>query len=1050
MMKVLSLTARERLTLVRTRAVRRACFRYAVLFALVTPPAFCLADSPPLPADHAEKMARGRELFTRQVRPLLLDSCFKCHGGEKTRSGLDLTTRDSLLKGGDNGQVVGARGETSKLYRLAAHLDNPHMPPKTPRLADDKIKALADWIDLGAPYDKPLAEKGAAKKPMVVTDEDRRFWSFRPLVQQPLPAVKQQAKVRTPIDRFILGKLEEKGISFNEPIDRRRLIRRATFDLTGLPPTPEEVDAFVKDGDPGAYDKLLDRLLASTAYGERWARHWLDLARFAESHGFEHDYDRPSAYHYRDFVIKALNQDMPYDRFVSLQLAGDELEPDNPLALMATGFLAAGVHSTQITANQVEKERYDELDDILRTTGTAMLGLTIGCARCHDHKYDPIPTRDYYRMLTTFTTTVRSEKQIELDANAPAIAKAEFDRELRKRSDALATYERDELPRKFAHWLSEAHSADAPRWQVLDINEYKSAGGASLSRQADGSILASGANPDHDKYTFVARTQAQGITAIRVEALAHPSFVKNGPGRAPNGNFALSDFRVTAAPIQGGKSVTVNLVNARATFEQKGLAVASAIDRDKLSAWAVDPQFGKDHAAAFETETDIGFPGGTILTFTLEFNNNTHHSIGRPRLSFSTATRPASLDGNAMPAELTAILSAVSSGTKPNTDQTAKLMSWFRVNDPEWRKVSDRVEELRKAGPRKTSTAVLISSEGVPAVRLHTQGADFLENTHFLKRGDPNQKDGVAQQGFLHVLMRKPEEQSRWMEKPPSGWHTSYRRRAFAAWMTDTQDGAGALLARVIVNRLWQHHFGRGLVATPSDFGYQGERPTHPELLDWLAGELIAKGWHLKAIHKLIMQSAVYTQGIEHDPGRVQIDPENRLLWRHVPQRLEAEEIRDAMLEVSRMLDNRMFGPGSLDRNMKRRSIYFTVKRSQLIPSMVLFDGPDGLQGVEQRSTTTVAPQALLLMNNAAVRDCAAGFGRRILLKDKPIREVVRDGYRTALGREPTAIELSESEKFVEEQTAAYRADSKVAPTELAVTDFCQVLLGLNEFLYVD
>jgi hypothetical protein len=601
---------------------------------------------------------------------------------------------------------------------------------------------------------------------MTVTDEDRRFWSFRPLARPTPPAVKGAAWCRTPLDRFILHKLEEKGLTPAPEAERRQLIRRAYFDLVGLPPPPEEVEAFVRDPSPRAYEALIDRLLASPHFGERWARHWLDLARFAESHGFEHDYDRPTAYPYRDFVIQALNRNLPYDTFVQWQVAGDELAPDDPLALTATGFLAAGVHSTQITISQVEKERYDELDDIVRTTGTAFLGLTVGCARCHDHKYDPIPTRDYYRLLSTFTTTVRTEVDVPVD----------------------------------------------------------------------------------------------------------------------------------------GKKVKA-----------------------------------------------------------------------------------------------------------------------------------------------------LICSEGLKPVRLHSQGADFLQQTHFLKRGDPNQKDGVAAQGFLQVLTRAAEGEKHWQVTPPPGWRTSYRRRALARWLTDVDQGAGHLLARVIVNRLWQHHMGRGLVATPSDFGLQGERPTHPELLDWLARQLLANGWRLKPIHKLIMTSAAYRQGTAFDAHKSRLDSDNRLYWRRAPRRLEAEVIRDALLAVSGTLDERQFGPGTLDPNHKRRSIYFFVKRSQLAAPMVLFDGPDALQGIEQRTTTTIAPQALLLMNSTMVRGCAEGFAHRLgPAAEKGLPVAVRAGYATALGRAPTAKELAASVAFVGEQVASYQGDGKKDGRHLALTDFCQVLMDLNEFVYVE
>jgi mono/diheme cytochrome c family protein len=1029
-----------------------AVLALAALPALAAP----AAAQEKVPPDHAERMARGRETFARQVRPFLVENCLKCHGGEKVRGGLDLATRESLLKGGDNGPaIVPYSAKDSRLYRLASHLDEPHMPyPKgTEKLPAEPLARLAAWIDDGAPYDQPLVNRAAPKKPMVVTDEDRTFWAFQPLKRPTLPLVRNSAGVRNPVDSFLLAKLEEKGLTPNGPADRRTLIRRVTFDLTGLPPTPEEVDAFVKDDAPDAYEKVVNRLLASPHYGERWARHWLDLARFAESHGFEHDYDRPTAYHYRDFVIKAFNQDLPYNKFVRWQIAGDEYEPNNPLALSATGFLGAGVHSTQITVNQVEKERYDELDDIVRTTGTAFLGLTVGCARCHDHKYDPIPTRDYYRMVATFTTTVRTEVDLNFDADAYAAAKARFDAEHAKVVEPLSRYEKEELPAKFERWLADGRKTAAPRWVTLDPVSAKSQGGATLTNQPDNSVLATGKNPPHDQFTIVAHTRLKNITAVRLEALAHDSLVKGGPGRASNGNFALSNFTVRAAPLDGkGTPVVLKLKDPKATFEQHGLPVAAAIDADGTSAWAIDPQFGKDHAATFELETPAGFEGGTVLTFDLEFRNNTGHGIARPRLAISTAAPPAALDGDVMPQQVLDVLTALDAKPeeKPTEEQRKVLLSWFRTQDAGWRELNRQVEEHAKTAPKPNTVKALICSEGLPAVRLHTQGGDFLPETHFLKRGDPNQKDGVATQGFLQVLTRHPDGEKHWQTAPPPGWRTSYRRRALAEWLTDVEHGSGHLLARVIVNRLWQHHFGTGLVGTPSDFGNQGERPSHPELLDYLACELIDSGWSLKHVHRLIVTSAAYRRGTAHDAKRAALDPDNRLLWRMVPRRLEAEAVRDSLLAVSGTLDTRMFGPGTLDPTMKRRSIYFFVKRSQLVPMMTLFDAPDALQGIEQRTTTTIAPQALLLMNNALVRRCADDLALRVGRGEKTPAEAVQAAYVLALGRPPAEEELNDAVAFLKEQEESYRKAGKGEPRHRALTDFCQVLLGLNEFVYID
>jgi Protein of unknown function (DUF1549)/Protein of unknown function (DUF1553)/Planctomycete cytochrome C len=998
-------------------------------------------------------MAAGMEVFRSQIRPLLTDRCVKCHGGEKTRGGLDLTARESALKGGDNGVVLTpGKGRESRLYQLAAHLADPKMPPSGDPLNAAQLANLQRWIDLGAPYDKPLLDRSpGGKKVMIVTAEDRNFWSFRPLSRPALPATKT-AWGNNALDRFVLAKLEANHLMPTAEADRRSLIRRVTFDVLGLPPTPEEVEAFVKNPDPLAYEKLVDRLLASPHFGERWARHWLDLVRFAESHGFEHDYDRPTAYHYRDFVIKALNQDVPYDTFVRWQLAGDEIAPENPLAMTATGFLAAGVHSTQITINQVEKERYDELDDIVRTTGTAFLGLTVGCARCHDHKFDPIPTRDYYRMLSTFTTTVRSETDVEPDLDSARVARAAYEKEHSRLQVEALKYEKEQLPGKLTAWLKEHRTGKSSTpWVLLDGVSAGSEAGATLTRLDDGSFLAGGENPQFDTYTFASHTKLKSITALRVEALTDPSMKKNGPGRAMNGNFALSDVRVDWLDPDKPPTHSVKLTAARATFEQKGLPVAAAIDGNPASSWAVDPEIGKSHAAVFEFAAPIsGTDEGVTIMVRLAFKGNHGHNIGRPRLSITNAPL-TELRGDLRSTPLPAIVATIlARAGNPTADEQTALLAWFRGVDPGMSALTKKLKDHVTAGQSVGKVKALICSEGVTPIRLHSQGADFLKETHFLERGDPNQKKAVATPSYLQVLMTSGDEK-RWHENPPTGAHTSYQRRSLANWITDVNGGAGHLLARVIVNRLWQHHMGRGIVATPSDFGFQGERPTHPELLDYLASELIQGGWKLKPIHKQILLSATYRQGALADKVKVAVDPDNRWLWRHTPRRMEAEVIRDSLLSVSGLLDPKMYGPGTLDRKMKRRSIYFFVKRSQLIPMMMLFDAPDGLQGIESRATTTIAPQALLLMNSELVRESARALAGRLEgAAKKSTAETVKAGYALALGRSPTEKELTETAAFLDAQAKAYRDEGRTDAELSARIDFCQVLLGLNEFIYVD
>ncbi|UUO07394.1 PSD1 and planctomycete cytochrome C domain-containing protein [Blastopirellula sp. J2-11] len=717
-------------------------------------------QAPPISPEHAAEMKAGLDLFKSSVGQTLTTSCLKCHGGESVKADFDLSTREKLLA---SGYVEQGDADSSYLLALLRHDEEPHMPLRAEKLSDETIAAIGQWIDLGAPYDKPLVD--AANPTAVDQDKASDFWSLQPLATI-APAAVTSDWVKSPIDRFVLEKLNEHGITPNPTADRRTLIRRAYFDLLGLPPTPEEVAAFVADQDPDAYGKLIDRLLASPHYGERWARHWMDVARFAESFGYEQDTDRPHAYHYRDFLIQALNDDLPYDKFVAWQLAGDEIAPQNPLAQMATGFLGAGAFPTQLTEAEFEQARYDELDDVVATTGTAFLGLTIGCARCHDHKFDPITSADYYRMASTFTTTTRSLAEIDVPTDAEA------------------------------------------------------------------------------------------------------------------------------------KPVTVQV----------------------------------------------------------------------------------------------------------NTEGGKKIPH-------------------------------LADSRGFP---------HFYTTTHFLTRGDVSQKGEVAPFGFPAVL-RNGHPRDYWeAEEIPSESALSYRRTALANWMTDTEAGAGGLLARVIVNRLWHHHFGRGIVATPSDFGVQGDQPSHPALLEWLAVDLIHNGWQLKRMHKQIMTSQTYMQSAAANGEQLAADPQNVLLWRHAPRRLEAEGVRDAMLSVSGQLDPTMFGPGTLDEGMKRRSVYFFIKRSRLIPTMMLFDWPEHLVSIGSRSETTTAPQALSIMNSPHTRSYAESFAAA--LPSGSVEERITAAYQKAVQRDPTEQELKAASEFIAAQAQRDGENGQQA----ALVDLCQALFGLNEFIYID
>jgi len=731
---------------------------------------------PGLDADHAKKMREGTALFQESIGPALDQHCLRCHGGEKVRSGLNLASRELLLQGGDSGSsIVPGDPSASYLMVLLRHEEEPFMPAKKPKLDAELLAKFERWIELGAPYDKPLIDVAEAgeKKGMTITDTDRAFWSFAPLTDPEPPAVENPKLAPTVIDQFLQAKREELNLAPNPPADSMTILRRAHLTLTGLPPTPQEQEAFKEayaKNPKAAYESLVDNLLDRPSYGEKWARHWLDVARFAESHGFEQDYDRPHAYHYRDFVIQALNQDMPYDQFVRWQLAGDEDAPEDPLAMMATGFLGAGPFPTQLTEKEFESARYDELDDMAATTGTAFLGLTIGCARCHDHKYDPIPVKDYYEMVSNFTTTIRSEIELET----------------------------------------------------------------------------------------------------------------------------------------GG--------------EEK--------------------------------------------------------------------------------------------------------------------------------------TTVQVTSEGFPPTKHHADGRGFphfYPKTYHLNRGDANQKQEEAQQGFLQVLMRDGKAVDYWQEAAPEDWRTSYRRTSLANWITDVESGAGHLVARVMVNRLWQHQFGHGIVNTPSDFGFQGERPTHPELLDYLAQRLLAHDWKLKPLQKEIMMTAAYQQSSTVNDSNLQADPDNRYLWGFPQRRLEAENLRGSILAVSGALDDTRFGKGSLDAGTPRRSIYLFIKRSQLIPMLQIFDMPEPLVSQGSRPSTTIAPQALLFMNNPNVVKWAGDFAA--LLESSvgdDVDAAIELGFRRALCRSATPQEIATNREFIAAQAAVYQAADKPNATTLALADFCQILFSLNEFAYIE
>jgi hypothetical protein len=731
---------------------------------------------------------------------------------------------------------------------------------------------------------------------------------------------------------------------------------------------------------------------------------------------------------------------VPFDRFVRWQIAGDELEPDNPLAVKATGFLAVGLMNGQVTEREAESVRYEVFDDWVSTVGTAFLGLTVGCARCHDHKYDPIPAADYYRLAANFTAAVRANVNVPRDPTAFARVRDEFRARHARLVEARKRFEADQAPARLAARLGAFGPAPpTPLWLVLDAKETRASSmyrgpeiGHVLTRQPDGSQLLTRLNGDVSTIAFTAHTPLTGLTAVRLEALADESLPNLGPGFGDYGNFGLNSLTLTASPLDGpDRPQTVKLTLARSTNGTKG-----------GSGWKVDrKQAGRDHVAVFSFDRPVGFPGGTVLRFQLSCPGDSpaaRQTIGRFCLSVAAGEAPAAFDGPEMVHdEYAAALRDLALG-----QLTPAVTALYCRTDPDWLKLDAAVRQSWRDRPRAPSDVAFTVTEGVPPYRMMIQGPDLFPKTFILKRGDVGHKDAEATPGFLQVLLRSSDSESRWRRPPPAGAHSTYRRAALAHWLTDVDGGAGALTARVIVNRLWQHHLGRGIVATPSDFGAQGDRPTHPELLDWLTSELIAHNWSLKALHRTIMLSATYQQSATHNPQAAMADPDNRLFWRRPLVRLEAEPIRDAMLAVSGRLDARLYGPGALDEGMTRRSIYFSVKRSELIPALVQLDFPESLTGIGHRVTTTVAPQALLMLNSPHVRANAKAFAERLRpLAEQSLADAVTAGYERAIGRPPTDAERTAAVAFLQQQAGDGLPE--------ALADFCQTLFALNEFFYV-
>ncbi len=966
---------------------------------LILSVACCSAEIALVRAD--EFSPQQLEMFEKQIRPLLVEHCLKCHGPEKQEGGLSLATRELLVKGGDSGAALAAgKPKESLLVKAVEYLGEPKMPPSG-KLSAEQIEHLRRWVESGAawPKDSPLSEGAATTRGFQITEKQANWWAFQPRSDARPPDVRDIEWPRSDLDRFVLARLEAAGLTPAPAADRIAWLRRATFDLTGLPPTPEEVAAFLSDTSDRAFEKVVDRLLDSPAYGQRWARHWLDVARYADYHDFNPgarvaSCEITEAWRYRDWVVDALNRDMPFDQFIVHQIVGDQLpsptgEEIYPDGLVATTFLSNGVWDR----GDADKEKIvsDMVDDNIGVIGKAFLGLTLDCARCHDHKFDPISTEDYYGLAGMFYSShILKElgaKGGEYNVNRvpligpTALAKrADQEKRLAEVVASLAELDRQ-------HRFQELSAGG----QSLVPTAFQSEAGAIGMIADDGSVAISG-NLAKDKYVIEMVVPEQvKLQYIRLEALPDDAFPARGPGRASDGNFVVSRFSASFVPANSEAEPTViKFVSAQADFEQANFAAKSALDDDLKDGWAVSPQLGKAHVAVFEAAPETVIPAGTKLRVSMEQQHSDQHTLGKFRLSIAESLTIAA------PAE---------------TPQRQELIS---MRDALQKELAVAVP-LAMAVTEGGTAGGLFS--GIQDVPIHIRGS-YAKLGPVVPRRLPRFFAGECQ--------------------PPIAQGSG--RRELAAWVASPDN---PLTARVIVNRVWYWHFGEGLVQTPSNFGMLSEPPSHPELLDWLANRFIEDGWSLKKLHRRILLSATYRQSSRVSRETFDKDPENRLVGRFTPRRLEAEAIRDAILAVSGQVDLTPGGPAGDDFTIRRRSLYVQTARWQRDSYANLFDAANPDSSTEKRVTSTVAPQALLLLNHPWLQEQAKHLAER-LIREAPENESSRieRAYQLLFGRRPSDEELVVAQTIV--------AGGEPTVPNGGWIDLAHVLLCSNEFIYVD
>ena len=961
--------------------------------------------------------------FARDIRPLFAERCVKCHGPEKQKSGLRLDVKAAAMKGGDGGKAIElAKSADSRLIHLVAGLEEDKvMPPKGERLTAQQIGLLRAWIDQGADW----PEDGKTRR--------SEHWAYQPI----RPAA---GKAGNAIDTFLAASLAAKGLALSPPADPATLMRRLSFDLIGLPPTPVELDTFVADRSPGAYEALVERLLASPRYGERWGRHWLDVVRYTESQGFEYDRARDNAWHYRDYVIKCFNDDKPFDRFMKEQLAGDVLEPVTRDGIVGTSLLVCGpwdqAGNAQANATQKAITREEELEDMISVVGQTFLGLTLNCARCHSHKFDPIPQEEYYRIKSVFDGVKHGERPIE----EPAQTKARVERneglrqEIASAQQTISTIEAE--GRKLA--LSKRGADARPAGPTPFLRwTFEGSSNAAAGELKGGAKVASGGlvlSNDH-RSLFESTPLQRDIREKTLEAWVTLGDLQQGGGAAISIESERDrDFDAIVFSERqpkkwiagsGGFQRTRDLDAPEETAAPGTLICMAVVYRsdNSIAVFRNGEPYGKPYTPAEPLRT---YQAGTTRVLL----GLRHHGAGNGFLGGTI--QQAALYDRALSAEEIAASFRSAGFSIPLAEVVAHL--------------SDRQRSERDAAIAqvKTSEAKLNAPEppaAVSYVGLRVQPSP----TKLLRRGDVKSPGEVVRPGALSAIIDLDPEFGLAADAPEA-----QRRLKFAEWLADARN---PLPARVMANRIWHFHFGQGLVTTPSDFGVSGARPTHPELLDWLASKFISSGWSVKSLQRLIVNSAAYRQSSAVSAEAMKLDADNTLLWRFTPRRLEAEAVRDAMLAASGELNLRLGGPSFRpftttdfnatfyhpfdkdDPEFNRRTVYRMNINSGKEPLLDAFDCPDPSVKTPRRGVTITPLQALELMNNSFVQRQAARLARRALREaGEDLAKAAQTAYRLALNRLPTREEL-------ERALAAAQTRS--------LTNVCWALLNSTEFIYV-